>query len=644
MSKQDLNRAEVAVISDHQGRTMSDKITRRDFVNGVALGTAALGLTPFDVLARQRRPALPGEHADYPPGLTGMRGSHPGSFETAHAVARGGRRFTPPKPRTGPLYDLVVVGGGISGLAAAKFYRDRRGEPCRILVLDNHDDFGGHARRNEFTVDDRTLLCYGGSQTIDSPLKYSPVARQLLEDIAIDVDRFYDYYDQEFFESRNLGYGIYFDEVTYGVSRLTANPMQMTAGGTEAAAEVAGSVRNMPISRDAQDAFVRLLEGGVDYLEGMTIEEKRRYLNRISYLDFLEKKADVPDSVREILRDTYLQMTSVGWEAASALEATKGWMPGTENLGVQEPDKDDEPYIHHFPDGNAGVARALVRDLIPEAIPGSSMEDLVTARADYLRLDREEAAVQIRLNAVAVDVRHDPGGKFVDVTYVRDGKSFRVRSKHAILACYNNIIPHICSELPEQQAEAIRYATKIPFVKASIAIRSWRAFEDAGYFNVYTPGDVYFKHLKLDFPVSMGDYHYSKGPDEPVVISAWYSPTTRGLPARDQYRAGRARLLEMTFGDFEQNMCAHLDGMLGSHGFDAGREIAGITLNRWPHGYAYEFEGIGVPLEYDRYHGPHVAGRAQIGRISIANSDSEAYAYVDGAIDAADRAVREQIG
>jgi spermidine dehydrogenase len=272
------------------------------------------------------------------------------------------------------------------------------------------------------------------------------------------------------------------------------------------------------------------------------------------------------------------------------------------------------------------------------------MEDLVTARADYSRLDTDEGAVQIRLNATAVDVRHDTGGKFVDVTYLCDGNPFRVRSRHTILACYNNIIPHICGEVPREQAEAIRYATKIPFVKASIAIRNWRAFDDAGYFNVYTPGNVYFKHLKLDYPVSMGDYHYSKGPDEPIVISAWYSPTTRGLPAKEQYRAGRARLLEMTFGDFEHDIVAHLDGMLGSHGFDAEREIAGITLNRWPHGYAYEFEGIGVPLEYNRINGPHVAGRAQIGRISIANSDSEAYAYVDGAIDAADRAVREQIG
>ena len=271
------------------------------------------------------------------------------------------------------------------------------------------------------------------------------------------------------------------------------------------------------------------------------------------------------------------------------------------------------------------------------------MEDLVLSRVDYDLLDASSNSTRIRLDSTAVDVRHAEGDKAVDVTYVNQGSTYRVRGRHAILACYNNVIPHICAEVPEKQVDAIHYATKIPFVKASIAIRGWQAFMDAGYFDLYSPGDVYFKHLKLDFPVSMGDYHYPEGPDEPIMISAWYSPTTRGLSTKEQYRAGQLRLLEMTYDDFEQNIFSHLDGMLGPHGFDAEREIAAITLNRWPHGYAYEFEGIGIPAEYDRYHGPHIAGRARIGRISIANSDSEAYAYVDGAIDAADRAVNEQL-
>lgn len=617
------------------------KINRRDFLNGVALSLAAgTTLSPMEILARTSGRVSP----HYPPALTGMRGSHDGSFEIAHALAREGRAFLPPKVQTEETYDLIVVGAGISGLSAAKFFRDRRDGSSNILILDNHDDFGGHARRNEFDVDGKTLLGYGGSQTMEAPARYSKVASQLLRDVSIDTQRFYDYYDQEYFSSRGLKRGIFFDRTTYGVDRVTANPMGGFFGNPLSGEELAKVVREMPIDEHGQSEFIRLLSGGVDYLDGMSIGEKRALLRGISYLELLEKYAGMPEAVTGLLQDTFLPLVSVGWEAHAAADAADWWFPGTWELGVQEHEGEEEPYIFHFPDGNAGVSRSLVRDLIPEAIPGNTMEDLVTARADYTLLDTNRSDVRIRLNSTVVNVANTSDGKYVDVTYVRDGKLYRGRACHVVLACYNNIIPYLCAEVPEKQAEAIRFGTKVPFVIGSIAIRNWRAFAESGCHALYSPGDVYFKHLSLDFPVSMGDYQYSKGPNEPVVISAWYSPTTRGLAAKDQYRVGRAKLMEMSYDDFEENIYSHLDAMIGPYGFDAEREIAAITLNRWPHGYAYEFEGIGVPAEYDRHNGPHISGRAKIGRISIANSDSEAHAYVDGAIDAADRAVNEQLG
>lgn len=600
----------------------------------LAAGTT---LSPLEILAQTNSPDY------YPPALTGMRGSHAGSFEVAHAVSWAGQAFTRPKAQTENIYDLVVVGGGISGLSAAKFYRDRNDGDANILVLDNHDDFGGHAKRNEFNVDGKKLLGYGGSQTLDGPAKYSKVAKQLLGDLSIDVQRFYDYYDQAYFDRRGMGSGIYFDQDTYGTNRLMVNPIGGLLGEVPSPELLRSSVRSMPISEAGQDALLEILTSEKDYLAGKSLEEKILELRDISYFDFLRRYTSATDDLLGVLQDTLLPLIAVGWEAGSAWYAAEYLLPGTWHLGVQPGESDSEPYIFHFPDGNASIARALVRDLLPNAIPGSSMEDLVTARADYAELDRAGSPVRIRLNSTAVNVAHSADQGFVDVTYVNGGEVYRVRGKHVVMACYNSIIPHICDELPDSQVEAIQFATKVPFVIGNFAIRNWRAFADAGFHTIYSPGDVYFKFMPLDFPVSMGDYHYSKGPDEPIIVSAWYSPTERGLPAREQYKAGRRKLYELSYADFENDIVGHLDGMLGTYGFDAERDIAAITLNRWSHGYAYEFEEVGSPPEWGRDNGPHIAGRAQIGRISIANSDSEAYAYVDGAIDAADRAVNEQI-
>ena len=624
---------------------MSDKlnITRRDFLNGVALSLAAgTSLSPLELLA-QTTASKP----YYPPLLTGLRGSHVGSFEVAHAVAMAGARFGQPTDQTESTYDLVVVGGGISGLSAAHLYQQQHGGDKKVLVLDNHDDFGGHAKRNEFNVDGKTLIGYGGSQSLSSPGQYSPEAQQLIKSIGIETERFYDYFDRSFFRDRGMGSGIYFSREAYGEDRTLPNVLRSSAGrpGWDAALKV---MADFPISEESRKSLIDLLSSDKNYLADIDQNEIVDLLRGMSYTNFLRDYVGTTDEVIRLFNDSRKGYWGFGMDALSALEGHRLRMPGTWNLGVPDDEEEsgggNEPYIFHFPDGNAGVARSLVRQLVPGAVPGSTMEDLVTSRVDYSLLDRPSNNTRIRLNATGVDVRHTPDESHVDVTYISGGRPQRVRGRHAILACYNHVIPHIAPELPAAQREAIEYPVKTPLVYISIAVRNWRAMAELGYNSIYIPDSPLMHSFGMDFPVSVGDYSFTSGPDQPTVLHGTYCPTTpgKGLTQKQQHLDGQRTLMEMSFGELETGILRQLDGALAGGGFDSGRDVAALTVNRWPHGYAYEYNDYYDPPEYNPANGPHIQGRAQIGRISIANSDSSAYAYVDGAIDAAVRAVAEQ--
>jgi len=624
-------------------------ITRRDFVNGIAIGTAAGSiLSPMDIAkaAGLSPETHMGEH--YPPALTGLRGSHVGSFEVAHGVAWQGKKWDRPSAQTDDTYDLVVLGGGISGLSAAFLYQQHVGTDAKILILDNHDDFGGHAKRNEFDVDGQTLIGYGGSQSMEAPGKYSAASKKLLRDINIDVQAFYQAYDQEFYGRYKLENAIYFNKENYGVDRILPDPFGNWFDDPSSA-PLADTINAFPVDDATKAALLHMLSNEIDYLPGLSNSEKIELMRKISYVDFLHQYAGIPKDGTDILTDKFKGYWGIGWDALSALEGFRMSMPGTYGLGLSPSEVgekgSDEPYIFHFPDGNAGVARCLVRKLIPSAVPGHTMQDVVKSRVIYEELDRAGANVRLRLNSTGVDVRHTDNGQEVDLTYVQNGRAHRVRSKHTILACYNNIIPHICPEVPKAQRDAIGTATKIPLVYTNIAIRNWRAFVDLGFQSIFIPKAKLMYQMSLDFPVSMGGYDFSSDPDQPIIVHGTVIPTVpnQGFNEREQHIMGRQQVYATSFEEYEDDIIRQMDGALGGAGFDVERDIAAITVNRWPHGYAYEYNELWDPADWSPTNGPHIAGRARIGRISIANSDASAYAYVNGAIDAAVRAVDEQV-
>ncbi len=624
---------------------MHAAITRRDFLNGFALAIGAgVGALPLRALGKELEPEQ--RYGYYPPALTGLRGSHPGSFDVAHALAREGRVWTEPVEQTDDVYDLVVVGGGLSGLAAAHMFRKRAGRHARILILDNHDDFGGHAKRNELSSGLRTVLGHGGSQTLETPSTYSAGSKALLAELGVDLKRFYQAFDMKLYASHGLGQGVYFDRDTYGIDKLVAgapvNPwIAEILASSQTEGPLAEFVAALPLSETGRADILRVHETRVDYFPGLSSEEKIDRLRHMSYDRYLTEHVGVGAEAVDFFHTRPRELWGVGTDAVSALECMGLDLPGFDGLGLTDPDEYDfseEPYIHHFPDGNASVARLLVRNLIPRVAPGHTMDDIVTARFDYARLDEPDAPVRMRLNSTAVRVRQT-NRDVVDVTYVRRDLAYRVRARGCVLACWHMIIPFLCPELPPAQQEALRYGTKVPLVYTNTLIRSWQPFVDLGVSIVECPG-AYHSTVMLDFPVSLGGYRCARDPSEPIVLHMVRTPCKPGLPARDQHRYGHQELYVTPFETFEREIRKQLAGMLGTAGFEPARDILGITVNRWPHGYAYEYNPL---WDEDWAPGASPCERARVpfGRIVMANADAGASAYVNVAIDQAHRAVGE---
>jgi spermidine dehydrogenase len=632
--------------------------TRRDFLNGVALAMGGALLAPCEALGLSLDDAARGA-PPYPPALTGLRGSHDGSFEVAHALGDGTFWKTAgPAADSGERFDLVVVGAGISGLAAAWYFRSAAGPSARILILDNHDDFGGHARRNEFRIGGRALIGYGGTFAIDSPAPYSTVASALVAELGVDVSRWERMFERGLYRGLGMGAGVFFDRETFGVDRLLREPAVTGLARTGGAAPGGGAVdpwpaflAQTPLSEAARRDIGRLVNESTDYLPGLDDGMKKARLARTSYADFLVKSAGCHPDVLPFFQARPHALYGLGIDAVSALDAWGLGLPGFTGLklyptpgpgmGLDARPGPRSPFLH-FPDGNSTIARLLVRRLVPRAVPGRGVDDVAVGRTDYTRLD-EPGPVRVRLNSTVVRVRHAGDAAQateVEVSYARGRRLERVRARSCVLACWSTVIPYICPELPQAQREALAYATKVPIVYTNVVLRSWSSFRTLRVSRAHCPGSFHTS-VDLDLPVRVGSYRPSRRPDEPIVVHMMRTPCRPGLPAREQHRAGRLELLRTTFDTFERNVRDQLARMLRAGGFDPARDILALTVNRWPHGYAYQYNSLWDPFWVDGGPLPCVAARQPFGRIALANADAAAYAYTDAAIDQAHRAVGE---
>ena len=632
---------------------MALKITRRDFLNGMAIGAGAGLLMPGQVIgqttASLASSKLPGDY--YPPTLTGMRGSHEGSYEVAHALAWNGQKPSSYE-ELDEHYDLVVVGAGQSGLAAAWYYRKKMGPAARILLLDNHDDFGGHAKRNEFHQDGNMVLGLGGAQNIEPMSSYSAMAIELLKDIGIDDQALAamtantpdDYMLGGKFGASN-GMTI---PAAGGHKNLSGNWLEFFHGGQGYGA----AVKELPIPEEEQAKLIAFFGGDRDFLDDLSLLEQYRYVKSVSYNQFLTERVGLAEETLPILGAfTRVLLGPAGWNL-TVLEALSVGCPGLKAMGwLTNRLSDlagafvlgDAPVAYIFPDGNASVARLLVHKLIPNVAPAmKGFEDVAISNFNYEALDLDDNSTRLRLNSTVVGVK-ETALNHVRVDYVEKGQPLSISADHCILACYNGLIPHLCPEMSDQQKEGLSYGVKVPFVYANVLLKNGRAF--AGLDTTFTqcPYDP-FQWVSAAPTVTSGGYQPPQSPDRPMAAFMMASPTPadiKGMPARELFRLGRHKIYGTPFKDYEQQIRDQLQGMLGQYGFNHETDITAITVNRIPHGYAYSYLGLDDP-DWDEGHAPHEIGRAQFGRISIANSDSEAMPLMQAAFDAAWRAVQEQ--
>ena len=610
-------------------------IKRRDFVAGMS-AVAASSFLP-DVTARD---------AGFinPPKLTGLRGGHPGAIEVAHQLGRFGRTdWSPIRTDNSITYDLVVVGAGLSGLAAAFFYRQEN-PTAKILILDNHDDFGGHAKRNEFWLKDRLVLSHGGSQTLQEPSGYSEESLGLLRDLGVNLGELKEAFDQTFFQRHGLTDSTYFDKATFGVDQIVRFALASYSNFLPlhpSPLDAIEAVKQMPLGDQAKSELLLLLQLDTDRLKGIPLEEQKNYLWDISYREFLVKHLGIRSQELMKIFQGLTCDTGASIEWSSALELMGyGGFPGLSATGISDFQTLSEPYLHHFPDGNASITRMLVQRLIPSVSSATSMADTLTADFDYSKLDLPEADVRLRLNSTVVGVQHDGSvskAKQVAVEYVKGGQTILVRGNHCILAGYNSMIRFMCSELPEEQKAAQSRSVKTPILYTNVLLRNWRAWQELGIGCASCPGS-YYSVAFLDFPVSMGVYRHAQSPDEPIIVHMERFPkgTDHDVEVETQLRAGRQELYTTSLKQIERETRAQLTGMLSEGGFDPGRDIAAITANRWGHGYARY-----ASSDWETENWSHVIGREKFGRIAIANSDAGGVASVDCAIEQAARAVND---
>jgi spermidine dehydrogenase len=618
---------------------MNRDITRRDFLNGTLLSSGALLLhasPPGQLLARTAGAAT--SVADDWTGYGGVgdyansNGNTEAVLEAGHQIRDGAFDSLPANvTETGETYDCVVVGGGISGLAAALTFQRKVGAGRTCLVIENHPIFGGEAKRNEFLVDGHRLIGHQGSALFWVPFPHSFIGR-FYESIGLKNPHLeyqkWGSSEPELALTRTpyLGdapYGLYF-----GAKFGQPHGIWLTDPWGK-------KLEGAPISVKTRDELLRYQNFDSTAFKKPEYrgDAISRRLDTMTLEDHLMEKYTIS---RETVR-TFLGDEGGGYGLGpDALSAYTGY--AFDELGTIPEDGTEM-----FPDGNSGIARLIVKTLIPESIAGAnSLEDVCRNPVNFAALDHSGAASRIRLDSTAVWVKHDGDpakSESVTVAYARGGKNYRVKARSVVMAGGSWTTKNIVRDLPDDRKQAYAQFYRSPCMVANVAVRNWRFLYKMGI-----SGCQWFEglgsYLQIRKLALCGTDSPTIGPDSPVVLTVKVLYSYPGKTAEQQGHMGRAEMIATPFSEYERQIRQQFSEMFARTGFDASRDIAGIILNRWGHAYASPAPGFyfgrdGKPAPGD------VLRAAPFGRIAFANTDLSGTPDHKSSIMEADRAVEQ---
>jgi len=615
-------------------------ITRRDFVYGSSLfigGAFASGSNVSHAKTNSRYDYSFDVGADwYGPGGVGdyasSHGNNPELIKAAHKIRSGTYESELSEAMdTGEEFDLIVVGGGFSGLSAA-YHFNRINPSSRVLIIDNHPIFGGEAKRNDFIVDGYHVSGPQGSNDFALPTSVGGPDDYFS---ALNMPREFEYQKPEGAASEMRIPIDNFDYMTWYENNYDCGHFFARANKPWVKDVWNSGLNSTPWSEDLKQAFTRV--------RAINISENKKHnndqwLDSITLKSYYENVLGMPPKVTSFYDPIMASIIGFGCDALSAYWGKYFEMPGFINT-----DQIEAPHLQSFPGGNTGIARHFIKKLIPNAIKGNTFEDILFNQVDFSQLDKEVNPIRMRLSSTAVSVQHTGKGsdnEGVQVIYNNKNKLYRIKSKTAVMASGGWVNRRILKDLPRKYHEAYNKLNHSPVLVANVALTNWRFLERLGIAAAFwTEGIGFTSNIRR--PMIVGGKSQPLDPDKPIVMTFYIPIIKPGLNPREQGAMCRAELLSTSFLSYERQIREQMTLMFSAGGFEPTRDIAGIILNRW--GHAYVNPGLNFMHTRDGSETPSDILRQSYGRIAIGHSELRGHQYWNGAAGEGRRAVESLI-